>query len=153
MRKRARQVRQGSLRVKKQISRTMLRNLVRFTPVDTTLHRSKWVVGLGSEAPSPTEPVGLKSRQWSRVRGLGRVKERTSAFLVVTKGVSVINTANSYDAIFISNDGPAIEQLERGKSRQAPQGILGPSLVRTRRQISRLKLFTHGTKYAQPRLV
>lgn len=89
----------------KQAASAVLGEAVATTPEVTGLHKGSWVVGLGSDpGPSGNHPDPGGST-------------------VLAQGLSEIGAAQLGQDIIIANDGPAIEELDMGRSDQAPAGI------------------------------
>jgi len=89
----------------KSAGKAVLETAVSITPVLTGVHRGSWVVGIGSEpggSGNEPDPSGAQT---------------------LAQGLAVIEGAQAGQDIIILNDGPAIEELDLGRSNQAPAGI------------------------------
>ena len=81
------------------------------TPVDTGRARGGWNVGINNVNLSDTG-------------------EDKSGAKTIAENESTITRADHSDAIFISNNVDYIEELEKGSSDQAPQGMVAKTLRR-----------------------
>ena len=102
-------LKEGVVRINKNISREALRFLVGITPVKTGRARGNWVVS-----------INYRNRNYVENR-FDKQGGRT-----VSAGLAKISRSRSGDAIFITNNVPYIGLLDRGTSRQAPSGMSGP---------------------------
>lgn len=94
------------------------------TPVDTGAMKASWRIGVGSpdlsfELPGPgpnTVSVGLAS----------------------SKAQVAVAGARFGDTVFITNNVPYAQEIERGKSSQAPAGVLSTGVVELVSKIDRV---------------
>lgn len=119
----SRALRQETEDAMKGVSKRALEVAVRGTPVDTARSRSNWIVTTGAstrrQRPAPF-----------RTLSRGGIGEGFNAQATIAAGNSVIDTYTlgnftifgSAD-IFIQNNTPYIEDLDRGSSKQAPAGF------------------------------
>lgn len=89
-----------------------LGRLVDKTPVDTGRARGAWIVTTGK--PSTWKP---------------REDEFIQPEVVQAKGAKALDVLLPFDVVYITNNVEYIEVLERGHSRQAPQGMLAGTIA------------------------
>ncbi len=98
----------------------ILQELVTATPVDTSLHKSRWQIGL-DQRPNFVDDFAVgKFGSTSAITGR----------LTVGRGRLNLRNTGKTKIIFISNNGPAIRLLNEGYSKQAPSGFIQASLAR-----------------------
>lgn len=99
------------------------------TPVDTGRARANWVVSLGS----PSQAQG------NRQPGVN------PAQVALSQGAQTIEQwAPGKGSIFISNGVPYAVELDRGSSRQAPEGMTAQAIQAARKELRRGSLFRRG---------
>lgn len=95
--------------------------LIRRTPVDIGRARANWNIGIGdidrSEDAEARDPSGRAA--------LGRLT------------ATALSDVSAGDRIFITNSVPYIGELERGHSKQAPQGFVKVTAAEMKRLVSR----------------
>ena len=101
------------------VCKTWYRNLVNRTPVDTGFARMNWHATINKEPPSGSLINPGPSNSFP--------KPTTPGFSSVKYG----------DVIYMFNNTSYIEELENGKSRQAPNGMLAISTVEAQEQLRR----------------
>ena len=97
--------------VVQQVALDVDKGVVLQTPVDTGRARGGWNVGINNVNLSDTG-------------------EDKSGAKTIAENESTITRADHSDAIFISNNVDYIEELEKGSSDQAPQGMVAKTLRR-----------------------
>ncbi len=97
----------------KKIAFNLLDGIVNMTPVDTGRARGNWLVSLGSP--------DLSFRWDTKDSGGGST---------IAAGSTKIQELQTYGAIYITNNLPYIVALEKGRSGQAPVGMVQVSLDR-----------------------
>jgi hypothetical protein len=112
-------------------AKVFLDTVVYRTPVDTSTALSNWQVTLDSPATDFREAY---------VPGYLGYTMAASARAAIDAGEAVLRTKKPGQSIFITNNTPYIMDLERGRSKQAPQGFLQVSLLAARRSIPEFKL-------------
>jgi hypothetical protein len=99
----------------------LLRELVYRTPVDTSKALSNWRVSVGRKPRNASlKPIVEGEKGSSRFE---------SAEIAVAKGISKIKLKKANQKIYISNTLDYIDDLDRGKSMQAPRGFVDESMV------------------------
>jgi len=99
--------------VQKKIAFDLLEGIVNMTPVDTGRARGNWQVAL--TAPD-------LSADWEK-------KDKAGSGTIMA-GAGTINSLQDYGAIYLTNNLPYIAALEKGRSSQAPAGMVQLSLDR-----------------------
>lgn len=133
MRRRGRQVEDGSNRIIRQVGVVVARNLALETPVDTGRARSNWIVSIGYPSRSEIEA-------YAPGENLGRGE--TSNFRgVLSQAKSEVDTRKPEQDIYISNNLPYIKPLNEGSSAQAPAGFVQLAIERAARAVRRGKVF------------
>lgn len=97
-------------RVLRQCALDVLRRVVIGSPVDTGRFRGNWQVSLGAPMAKSLDTVDK------------------SGGSTISAGTNGIKNAIIGDSIFIVNNLPYAIPLENGHSRQAPNGIVGPTV-------------------------
>lgn len=105
--------------------------LVDFTPVDTTKAVSNWLVGRGkprraiikAHFPGKGGSTAAASRQEAKFRASQRIRGRRTR------------------PIFVSNNVPYIDELNAGKSDQAPANFIEMALMEARQTVRRTPIF------------
>ena len=112
------QMERGVVGTVKQISKNVLREVVKATPVDTGAARSNWQVGLNA---APSGPI----RPYSPGRHLGR-SETSNANAAISIGSAIINAVGGDGTIYISNNVPYINILNNPPqhSKQSPANFV-----------------------------
>ena len=98
-------------RLQREVGLAALTGVVLKTPVDTGFARGRWTLSLGEpseELAGDVDPGGGTT---------------------IGNGVNTLATLRPFQAIWIVNNAPYIERLENGYSEQAPEGMLGLTLV------------------------
>ncbi len=105
-----------------------LRGVVMMTPVDTGRARGSWRVGI-NRVDKGTAKAGNQSKD--------KLTSNTAAAsgAALNAGTAQINKAKWQDSIAITNNVPYIGKLERGWSRQAPNGMLRVTFARIKKNI------------------
>ena len=116
--------------LQKNMALRVLRGVVMKTPVDTGRARGNWQVNIGSvpEVEVESEEKGPR----------GKAPQGASGG-VFDAGQAVIKSLPSkrpFHIVWITNNVPYILRLEEGYSDQAPQGMLGLTLVEVAERIS-----------------
>lgn len=101
--------------LKQRVAKEIGRKVVPATPVDTSLHRSRWQAALNA-SPVAIYPAYFVGKHGSTA---GPSTERAIQNIEL-----VIDRAKPGDSIFIGNNGPAINRLNNGYSKQAPAGFV-----------------------------
>lgn len=101
--------------IKMRVAKQILREVVRTTPVDTSLHKSRWQV-VFNEAPLAVFPAYVKGKHGST--------SRISSDAAIAIGESRIDRSRPGDVIIVGNNGPVIEKLNNGWSKQAPANFI-----------------------------
>lgn len=139
IRRRGRQVENAGTRLTKSVATRALISLVNNTPVDKGITRSNWRVGLGA----PTRRV-IEAYAPGRKLGIG---ERANANAAIAAGRARIRSVRGKSgvglttAIYISNNAPAVGELNSGSSRQSPAGFVDRALIEARAEISTFRVF------------
>jgi hypothetical protein len=98
-----------------------LGRLIRRTPVDTGRARGNWNVAIGSTDPTHDmeflDPQGTAALQG---------------------GQQVIGEFRAGERLFLTNSVPYVEELERGHSKQAPQGMVAVTAAEMRPLVSQV---------------
>lgn len=97
----------------KKIAFNLLDGIVNMTAVDTGRARGNWLVSLGSPD---------LSMNWD--------KKDPAGGGTISAGATAIGELQTYGAIYITNNLPYIVALEKGRSKQAPVGMVQVSLDR-----------------------
>lgn len=92
-------------RLKREVATEILRTVVLFTPVDTSLHLSNWQVGIGF---SPSGPIPAHKS------GSGGSTAGSSAEIAIAIGSGHLAASARGQTIFISNSAPVIVELNTG---------------------------------------
>ena len=96
------------------VAQVAITEVVGFTPVDTSQARTNWVPTLNSPFLG-TVPFAEGHRG----------STAGAAFTATQRAMSLVrNQCRFGDSIYIRNNVPYIEELEAGKSSQAPSGML-----------------------------
>lgn len=144
IRKRSSQIKNGSIRLVKQVSNAALRNLVLATPVDKGVTRSNWRVGIGA-------PTRATIPAYSPGKKLG-IGERANASATIAVGKSRINAVRVgagglETSIYIANNSPAIDQLNiNGRSKQNSAGFVQRALLEARVEVIPNFKFFEGSR-------
>lgn len=109
----------------------LLDSLVWRTPVDTSTALSNWQVSLNA-------PVLTFINAY--VPGYLGYTQAPSARAAIEYGTSIMKNKKPGESIFITNNTPYIIDLEHGKSKQAPTGMVQVSLLAARKAIPDLKV-------------
>lgn len=109
-------------RATRELALAALEGVVLRTPVETGLARANWRVGLDRPAAGTIDGADPDGRA------------------TIARGAAAIARARPFQAIWIANNLSYVEQLENGRSDQAPRGMVAvtvASLARGRRNPSR----------------
>lgn len=93
------------------------------TPVDEAVARSNWIVKVGS----PISKIGAAYRPYLPRRKGGQggwVTERRNLFAVRDEAKAAVALLRAEQPIYITNNVPYIQRLNRGYSLQAPAGFV-----------------------------
>lgn len=94
---------------------TLLNNLVLRTPVDTGRARGGWVVSVNKPDPY-----------------VAKLVDKVGHRVVLNGQKRIINKYNSLDdVVYIQNNLPYIQRLDKGWSQQAPAGIVDGAVKQT----------------------
>lgn len=104
--------------ITRRIALDLLRRIILKTPVDTGQARSNWHVGLGN----PDRTVVFLDEE-------RKLSANEAASVAIHAGTGKINTAGVFQTIYISNNLPYIVVLEKGSSRQSPEGMVEISIA------------------------
>ena len=107
------QMKEAVLIKQKKVAFNLLEGIVNMTPVDTGRARGNWMVALGSPD---------LSSNWEK-----KDKEGGGT---ISAGTQTIGNLHDYGAIYLTNNLPYIIALEKGRSQQAPAGMVQVSLDR-----------------------
>lgn len=99
----------------------------RRSPVDTGRFRGSWRVGVRGLADTSVQPAGRDPE--------GHVAAGTVLAL------SKIKDARFGQTVFLTNNLPYARRLEAGHSRQAPNGVLGPTFSELRAKLDQVVRF------------
>lgn len=139
IRRRGRQVVNSASRLVRGAAKVTLRSVVLATPVDTGVARSNWRVGIGAPATAvigayaPGKKLGLGETSNARaaiIAGNARIK--------LARGVSGVGLKT---AIFISNNVPYIDSLNKGTSTQASKGFIQTAALEAELFIKGFRIF------------
>lgn len=103
------------------ISLTGLSSLVMMTPVDTGRARGNWLVSIGST--DFTSDDSSEDKAGASTIGTGSAK---------LSGLK----ADPFTVVYLQNNLPYIEELERGSSTQAPSGMVTVTIANIESQFS-----------------
>lgn len=92
-------------------------SVVKKTPVDTGRARGNWIISVGSQVKAKLQRLD-KSKYGAEPSSAVRSTEQ-----------SKLDTAKEDETIYISNNLDYIQSLEYGRSRQAPNGMVGVTLA------------------------
>jgi hypothetical protein len=107
------------------------------SPVDTGRFRSSWNLGVGTPDLSvqpPRDPIQLTAKGR---RPPGAPKRQRPSTAEMAKAQAAVLGAGRHDLILITNNLPYGPPLERGSSKQAPNGMLRLTLAEMKRNIRR----------------
>jgi hypothetical protein len=90
----------------KRLSFQVLRDVVFLTPVDTGRAKGNWQLTIGSPSDATFSVDEANARD------------------PVAEGFATLNSLQGLDVVWISNNMPYIGYLERGSSKNAPQGMV-----------------------------
>lgn len=117
-------------------TRRTVETLVQDTPVDTGEAISNWLVGRGRPRRSIIKPhFPGKGGSTARANRLATVKEASRRV-----------RAGKTRPIWISNNVPHMEFLNRGSSTQAPAGFIQNALVSAQQAVRRTKVFGRAAR-------
>lgn len=97
--------------IKKHVASVFVIKVVPGTPVDTSLHRSRWQVGISGPATSIHEAF-FKGKH-------GSTAEASTDKAIQLAQAQIDRVLPGQD-IYVGNNGPAIRRLNEGYSKQAP---------------------------------
>lgn len=103
------------------ISKSVIANLVRNTPVDTSRAISNWMTSINKPTlGAAIEPhvFGIQGSSWS-----------ASASTTLNLAFSIIDFKKPNQSVYISNNTEYIMELETGSSTQAPAGFVEISIL------------------------
>ena len=115
--------------VVRKVTLDLLGRVVRKTPVDTGRARGNWQVGRNQ---IPRGEVGT---------GGSATAAKTAA---VGAGTQEALQAKAGDSIYIVNSVPYIQELEKGSSKQAPNGMVATTLIEYPGVVSKAAKDTRG---------
>lgn len=95
----------------KAIGLEVLKRLIMKTPVDTGRARGSWQVGIGADPTTPAGSVDI------------------SGAATIASGVSALSSVKANDVLYFNNLVHYITYLDKGSSKQAPQGIVDVTLM------------------------
>lgn len=98
--------------VQQKIGMDLLAGIVLGTPVDTGRAAGNWQVAIGAPASGTLD------------------RQDPQGAATIAAGSDVIQASQAFSVIYINNNLPYIEPLERGHSGQAPQGMVQTTLDR-----------------------
>lgn len=101
-----------------------LRGVVLKTPVDTGRARANWQTTIGTPAS------GELDRQ---------DKSDTNSNIAIAQGSQVVEAAQPFSVIWLTNNLPYIERLENGYSQQAPNGMVSTTVTEISSQFRRIE--------------
>jgi hypothetical protein len=133
MRRRGREVEEGSNHIVRQVAVVAARNLALETPVDTGRARSNWIVNVG--APSREE-----IEAYFPGRDLGKGERKNFGGVLGQAEAEVENRQPGQD-IFISNNLPYIKPLNDGSSAQSPAGFVQTAIDRAAEAVRNARVF------------
>lgn len=117
-----RRIRERSDKLVRAVGLEAHRRLIRRTPVDTGRAKGNWNVGVGepdrSEDPESKDRSGGQALQ----RGASRILAQFRAG----------------DRLFLTNAVPYVPELEKGSSKQAPNGMIAVTVAEMRPLVSRV---------------
>lgn len=116
----------AALQVQKKLAVDGLAGVVQKSPVDTGRFRGNWQLG-PAEAATPIERLDASSRG------------APPSAAVVAAEVGKLSTLQPFSTVFLSNALPYAEELENGHSGQAPQGVLGLTVLELQAQLESLR--------------
>jgi len=109
----------------KKITLQTFTGIVLKTPVDTGRARASWVIGIERSVNSPALS---DNQEFSEAQ----------ATAYANRELAELDQIKSDSTVFISNSLQYIQDLENGKSRQAPAGMVAVTLAEIERDIKRL---------------
>jgi hypothetical protein len=129
------------------VASTILNDLVQVTPADTGEALSNWIVTLDAPAlgglifsPFVPSPKGrMKSGVWVHAVDPS-ITARANIPQTLEAGMSVIQTKQPGQSIFITNNAPQIEILNQGSSKQAPAGFVERAIILGEQVVKNAKL-------------
>lgn len=107
--------------VQQKVAMQLLEGIVNMNPVLTGRSRGNWQVTFGSPAIGE---VGGEEGPWP------------SAQDAINNGAAVVGSITTLGAIYLTNNVPYITELEKGTSKQAPQGMVQVTLDRVGAQFT-----------------
>ena len=106
----------------KKVSFDMYSNIIKRTPVDTGRAKGNWQMSVKSPPSQILEDTDQST--------LGTASSKN-----LSEGSRVSNRAKLGDRLFIINNLPYIEKLEKGNSRQAPSGMVRLETMEFKRRV------------------
>lgn len=117
----ATKVRDKSDKLVRSVALEALGRLIRRTPVDTGRARANWNVAIGDV--DPTHDVDVMDPQGT---------------VALQGGQQVIGEFRAGERLFLTNSIPYVPELERGHSKQAPQGMVAVTAAEMRPLVSQV---------------
>lgn len=139
---RAREVGQGSVRVKQLLSGSIHSSVVRETPADTGRARSNWALSLGEPTFDDIEP-------YAPGRKLGK-GESANADAAVAQAANTLKGLKETMPVYVSNNvgsdaaDPYIGKLNEGFSPQSPPGFVYEAIAEGVARLRSFKIFRNG---------
>lgn len=96
--------------------------IVKHTPADTGRARASWTIAPNEPDRSVAGPEGHASLQ-------GPAPNAAAGQAAVKKSSRALASLKGYDPVWISNNLPYIEALEKGHSQQAPAGMVAVAMA------------------------
>jgi hypothetical protein len=101
--------------VQQKVAMQLLEGIVNMNPVKSGRSRGNWQVTIGQAA---TGELGGEEGPWP------------AAQEAINAGAAVVSSITTLGAIYLTNNVPYITELEKGTSKQAPQGMVQVTLDR-----------------------
>lgn len=129
-------VEQNTIKKTKITAETTIRTLVETTPVDTTEAVSNWQLTINQPATDVIPPYTPGKKGSSAV---------SSRLITNTVALRVLQDYKRTDqTILITNPTPYIDELNKGRSNQAPPGFIEEAIEEGKRASSVLSLLRRG---------
>lgn len=116
--------------VVKKIGFDLFGKIVKHTPADTGRARASWTI-------APNEPNRSVAGHEGHERLQGPAPSAAAGDAAVKASSQALASLKPYEPVWISNNLPYIEALEKGHSQQAPAGMVAVSLAETEAELDK----------------